>query len=139
MDYAMSASIFYNMNKVETRGRPKAFKSVEELQEKLDAYFADCAERKEPPFIMEMCVFLGICRDTLLEYQKDPIFSDSIKKAKVKCESAIERGILTGKMNAVAGIFNLKNNYGWKDKTEQTIDNRLSLNFDRSFAEKDED
>ena len=29
--------------------------------------------------------------------------------------------MLGNKVNPTAGIFNLKNNYGWRDKTEQDV------------------
>jgi hypothetical protein len=102
-------------------GRPAKWNSPEELSELIEAYFIDCKEREEPPMITEMCVFLDTTRETLLDYQSKEGFSDTIKRAKTRCEAAVEKGILLGKMNATAGIFNLKNNYGWKDKTEQDI------------------
>jgi len=102
-------------------GRPAKWNSPEELSELIEAYFIDCKEREEPPMITEMCVFLDTTRETLLDYQSKDGFSDTIKRAKTRCEAAVEKGILLGKMNATAGIFNLKNNYGWKDKTEQDI------------------
>ena len=41
---------------------------------------------------------------------------------------------MLGKANATFSIFNLKNNYGWKDKTEQEIDHKgLKILFDKSF------
>lgn len=102
-------------------GRPAKWNSPEELSELIEAYFIDCKEREEPPMITEMCVFLDTTRETLLDYQSKEGFSDTIKRAKTRCEAAVEKGILLGKMNATAGIFNLKNNYGWRDKTEQDI------------------
>jgi hypothetical protein len=102
-------------------GRPAKWNSPEELSELIEAYFIDCKEREEPPMITEMCVFLDTTRETLLDYQSKDGFSDTIKRAKTRCEAAVEKGILLGKMNATAGIFNLKNNYGWRDKTEQDI------------------
>ena len=41
-----------------------------------------------------------------------------IRDAKLKCQNWIEKSMMTGKTNPVAAIFNLKNNYRWKDKTE---------------------
>ncbi len=73
---------------------------------------------QQPYLIMDMCVHLGITRDTLLEYQKLEKFSDTIKKAKAKCEAYAERNLFIGK-NVAGSIFTLTNNYGWKNKTEQ--------------------
>lgn len=106
-------------------GRPPKFETVEELQKLLDKYFKDCDGRGEPPFIVEMCVFLDTTRETLSDYEAKPEFSDTIKRAKSKCEAAIEKGMLTGKLNATGCIFNLKNNYGWEDRRK--LDNTHDL------------
>jgi hypothetical protein len=45
-------------------------------------------------------------------------FIDTIKRAKDKVENSVEEGLLSGKYNATGAIFNLKNNYGWRDKQE---------------------
>lgn len=47
--------------------------------------------------------------------------SESIKKVKSILETRLNTGGLKGKLNPTMTIFNLKNNYGWKDKTEQDI------------------
>lgn len=106
-------------------GRPPKFESGEELQERIDAYFADCLERAEPPFITELCVWLDTSRKVLLEYEEKPEFSNTIKKAKQKCEAAIEKGMMLNKMNATGAIFNLKNNYGWEERFKN--DNAVEL------------
>lgn len=146
-------------------GRPLKFKSVKELQEKIDAYFADCdphpeqviryewhkktevvkdAKGKEkeievddrsvkPKEIIEWSMsnqkhytitglanFLQTSRETLINYENRDEFFDTIKAAKARCEEQWEN-LLIGS-NATGPIFNLKNNYGWKDKTELEAD-----------------
>jgi hypothetical protein len=104
-------------------GRPLIFQSVEDLEQQIQAYFEDCKQRKEPPFIVEMCNWLDISRNTLLDYSEGKgeraEFSDTIKRARQVCEQAVEKGMMTGTMNTTGCIFNLKNNYGWRDKIEQ--------------------
>lgn len=145
-------------------GRPLKFQSVKELQEKIDAYFADCdphpeqyiryewhqkteeytnskgkkATRKvddksiRPKEIVEWAMspqkhysitglanFLGTSRETLINYENRDEFFDTIKASKDKVEGYWEE-LLIGP-NAAGIIFNLKNNYGWKDKTEQDL------------------
>lgn len=81
-----------------------------------------------------LAVALGTTRETLLDYElgkhdgKDLTveqlaeneqiedFSDTIKEAKLRIYSDTEQQLYQGK--AVGAIFSLKNNYGWKDKTE---------------------
>jgi|VirMetMinimDraft_7_1064189.scaffolds.fasta_scaffold15322_5 hypothetical protein len=104
------------MNQV---GRPPKFASGEELESLIESYFADCEERKEPPFITEMCVWLDTSRKVLLEYEEKEEFRNTIKRAKQKCEAAIEKGMMLNKMNATGSIFNLKNNYGWEERIKQ--------------------
>jgi len=55
--------------------------------------------------------------------------SESIKKIKELFENRVNIGGLTNKLNAAMSIFNLKNNYGYKDRSEvdQNIKGTLSL------------
>lgn len=109
-----------------TNGRPMKFKSAEELQEKIDAYFARCEEKDDPLTITGLALALDTTRDTLMDYEGKDGFSDAIKKAKLKIEHAYElRNIKRG--NA-GDIFALKN-FGWKDKIESDIKLGGSVNI----------
>jgi len=55
--------------------------------------------------------------------KKYTMFSETIKKIKSILEERINRGGLEGKLNPTMAIFNLKNNYGWKDRQEVEVDN----------------
>ncbi len=130
-------------------GRPLKFKSVKELQEKIDAYFAECdphiveeeyveskhkdgelvsqevkfrkVKTKQVPYtITGLALALGTTRDLILDYEEKDEFSDTIKTAKQKCHNFAERKLFEA--NATGSIFNLKNNYGWKDRTEVEAD-----------------
>lgn len=102
-------------------GRPLKFQSVEELEQKIDAYFEDCKIKGSRPFITELAYWLDTSRETLCDYKEKPEFSDSLKKAKARCEIELERNLIEGKINPTGSIFNLKNNYGWKDRQETDI------------------
>lgn len=109
------------------RGRPNKITRDKELQEKIDKYFKDCDIKNEPYTITGLCIALDICRDTLCEYAKKEEFSDTIKKAKLRVENYLEKHLITD--NGTTGIiFNLKNNFGWKDKQE-------NINVDTSYEE----
>lgn len=126
-------------------GRPLKFKSVKDLQSKIDAYFDSCwdeiatekpAEIKDgkykeqeqkntriqvrPYTITGLALALDTTRETLLDYENKESraeYSDTIKKAKLRCHNFAEEQLFIGK--AAAGpIFNLKNNYGWKDQQQ---------------------
>lgn len=109
-------------------GRPLKFKSVEELQEKIDAYFAttghyvdkDGNDKFEPVTITGLALALGTSRETLVNYEERPEFFDAIKEAKTKCENFAERMLYMGK-SPTGAIFALKN-FNWTDKqvTEHT-------------------
>lgn len=98
-------------------GRPKSYNQVEKMKTKIDNYFNECNKNQEPYTITGLCIALDICRDTLSEYMKQDEFSDTIKKAKLKVENYLEKHLITD--TSTSGIiFNLKNNFGWKDKQE---------------------
>jgi len=105
-------------------GRPVKFASVEELQEKIDVYFADCKENRRPYTITGLALALDTNRQTLVNYEEKDEFFDTIKRAKSQCENYLEEGMLTNKLNSTASIFNAKNNYGWQDRTEATVINK---------------
>ncbi len=99
------------------KGRPKKYTEVEIMQQKIDKYFFECKQNNEPYTITGLCIALDVCRDTLNEYMKNGDFSDTIKKAKLKVENYLEKHLIC--YSSTTGIiFNLKNNFGWKDKQE---------------------
>jgi len=106
-------------------GRPDKWSSPEELQTLLQSYFDKCDEENEPYTITGLCLHLGTTREVLNNWGKDknihpkpPEMVAMIVEAKLRCEDWIVRKMLTGKANPIASIFNLKNNHGWKDKSE---------------------
>jgi hypothetical protein len=52
------------------------------------------------------------------KFKNNDEISESIKKIKNVFENRVNIGGLKGKLNPTMSIFNLKNNYGWRDKTE---------------------
>ena len=99
------------------------YKTQEQLQKGIDKYFKECDEDKRPYTISGLALSLGIDRSTLVRYTDRDLFATQIKEAKQKVQAQLEENALMGKGNAVFTIFNLKNNYGWKDSVEVN-DNR---------------
>lgn len=98
-------------------GRPPKYKKKEEIQELIDKYFCDCDKNDEPYTVTGLALALNISRQDLINYSNKEEFFDTIKKAKLKVENYLEKRLI--KDNSCTGIiFNLKNNYGWKDKQE---------------------
>lgn len=102
-------------------GRPLKFESVEQLETAIRNYFSNCDTNKRPKTITGLAIALDIDRKTIVNYAHKDEFFLTIKRARLQCENYVEEGLLTGKVPAAAGIFNLKNNYDWKDETHQNI------------------
>ena len=111
-----------------TMGRPLAFKSVKELEKAVDNYFAVDAHIDQGeglvylPTMSGLALSLGVDRKTVLNYSNKEDFFPTINKARCKIESFIETRLYGN--NVTGCIFNLKNNFGWKDRSE--IDNLSS-------------
>ena len=97
------------------------YKTAEELQKGIDRYFQECDEKEKPYTMSGLAFSLDIDRRTLTNYSNKESFFPLIKKAKQKVEQQLEENALMGKSNATFTIFNLKNNYGWQDKTEVQV------------------
>lgn len=61
--------------------------------------------------------------------------SDTIKRIDDILESRVNVAGLKGKSNPTMTIFNLKNNYGWKDKTETDITSKGEKIYDTKQIE----
>ena len=107
------------MNEVtKPRGRPLKFQSVEELQTKIDAFFAECEAKEEPFTITGLALALDTTRQCLINYEDRPEFLDAIKRAKLRVENDYEKAL---RKNGRAGdIFGLKN-FGWKDDANVNV------------------
>ncbi|HAT4117495.1 TPA: hypothetical protein I9Z52_002915 [Clostridium perfringens] len=118
-------------------GRPLKFKSPEELQAKIDAYYEWAKENKKHITITGLAWFLDTNRQTLIRYEEDDsellksvsedvrqAFRDTVKRAKARIEMEYEES-LYNKNSAVGAIFTLKNNYNYVDKQEvaQKVEN----------------
>ena len=134
-------------------GRPLKYKSVTELQEKIDEYFES---RKpeiindinghpmrdknghpiyelNPPTITGLALHLGFCsRQSFYNYEAKKDFLDTIKKARLRCEQYVENALMSNKVAPASGIFILKN-YNWTDKQDVEIndisDREININI----------
>ena len=119
-------------------GRPRAYKTVEELQIVIDKYFKDCEgkpltdsnneivyDKKGNPFIVGvkvptitgLALALGFTtRQALINYQERDEFVDTITRAKLIIEEATSQMLYT-RDGSNGAKFVLSNNYkGWADK-----------------------
>lgn len=109
-------------------GRPLAYQTVEELQEKIDAYFADRDTAERPYTIYGLALALDMDRKRLLQYEGRPAFCHAIKAAKERIRASVEDRIMAGQQNVAGLIFWLKNNAEWADKKE--IEHKGNMNVD---------
>ena len=105
------------MNEKHAGGRPPKYNTVEEMQEKIDDYFKQCDYSDRPYTITGLALALDMDRRTLLNYGEKEEFFPTIKKAKLRVENYLEERLIRD-TSCTGIIFNLKNNYGWKDKQE---------------------
>ncbi len=102
-----------------TAGRPPLYTSAEELQTIIDEYFADCEARDKPYTISGLAYVLDMSTESLRRYGEKEEFCATVRKAKLKVERYLEE-----RLDAAActgAIFNLKNNFGWKDQQDHTV------------------
>jgi hypothetical protein len=92
-------------------GRPLKFKTPEELEKKINDYFDQADEKGEPYVFAALALFLDTTRETISDYQEKDIFSDSIKKAKLRILAEKEKMLLRTNGQIAGVIFDLKNNY----------------------------
>ena len=70
----------------------------------------------EHPSFTGLAIYLDINKDTLTEYGNQADYSVPIKRAKQIIENYLESHLYGNNVTGI--IFNLKNNYGWKDRQE---------------------
>lgn len=114
------------------------YNTLDELQSGIDEYFDWCDNRIQhvyspksemvievinpAPYTMSgLARRLGLSRQGLLNYTKNELFFDAIKEARDKVQEDIETRLM--EKNATGAIFNLKNNFGWKDEKTTDIKN----------------
>lgn len=96
-------------------GRPREFKTEDDLKEAVNSYFQDTDE--EDLTITGLALALGFeSRQSIYDYEKHSEFSYVIKRARLLVENGYEKDLKHGKM---AAIFPLKN-MGWSDRQEIT-------------------
>lgn len=114
-------------------GRPRKYKTPEELDAAIDEYFRDCPDTYDvfvggeageitvpAPTITGLALYLGFCdRHSMYAYEELPEFSNSIKRARAIMVRIYEAEARFGR-NTAGAIFMLKN-FGYSDKQELEV------------------
>lgn len=125
-------------------GRPRKFNSPEELQAGIDAYFTgqdEKAARAEQAPIYSMhglAVALDTSRSTLLRYEDAPnqwsddpnvaeAFQCAVKRARERVAAWTEERLYHKGQHPASPIFSLKNNFGWKDEQQVSVNVGVAL------------
>lgn len=110
------------------------FKDEQELAKAINKYFENCDEKEKPYTMSGLALSLGIDRTTLINYGKRDSYSTLIKNAKLKVEEQLEESLYRLGNNSGV-IFNLKNNYGWKDQVEVETNKQELSKLDELLGE----
>lgn len=110
--------------------KPEKFDNVFDLEIAVDMYFMDCDERKVPYTVEGMAYALDMDRRTLLRYETEEThaeFNSSVRRAKQRVAQNLIEKAVTDRLNPALIIFLLKNNFGYVDKTETEVNNKIDI------------
>jgi hypothetical protein len=119
------------------RGRKPKFRKVEKMQKAIDEYFARCDNRaikvwdektqteimisKPAPYTMSgLASRLRMDRRSLVNYSNKRRFFPTIRDARERVHEDVETRSLETR-NEKGAIFNLKNNFGWRDESQTDV------------------
>jgi len=100
-------------------GRPKLYTDVAEVEAiiadyfKTEAYIGEGDNVIFAPTMSGLAYHLEMDRKSLLNYSNDEKFFLTIKRARDRVHTALEKRLYGNNVTGI--IFNLKNNFGWKD------------------------
>lgn len=107
-------------------GNIRRYQTPEEMLSVADQYFQQVEQLGKPATMAGLALALGFrSRGAMLTYRDDAAFSDLVAYLKLKMEQNIEERLISPDCKNVVGlIFAMKNNYGYADKQEVTMDSR---------------
>ena len=103
----------------------KPVKTNEEIAERLNEYFHDCVETGQIPTVEDMCLALGVTRNTVWTWehavQTNPERAEMVQKAKEILAAVDAKLVSEGKIPQVTYIFRSKNYFGMRDQQEVVL------------------
>lgn len=120
ISYRVPVVVTTATGEVDEEGNAKVVTKM--LREGADGVGAPVTQRKylEPPSVAALCLYLGISRDTWAEYGRSAAMAAAVERTRARLEAYLVAQLEGRHVQGV--IFNLKNNYGWKDKQEFGMD-----------------
>lgn len=96
------------------------------VEKRIGEYLTICYEDDMKPSVSGLALALGIDRSSLLRYRHGIIGKNEevrtiLKRAVDLLDQQMTDYMQNGKINPVAGIFLMKNNFGYQDKTEVVV------------------
>ena len=104
-------------------------RDVDAVRERIMWYFETCADNNMVATVAGMANALGVTRATLVNWGNQtrkknvPEYQEAVQDGMGVITELMETMMLTGKINPVAGIFLMKNNLGYTDTTEISLQN----------------
>lgn len=115
-------------------GRPRKYKTNEELEKIIKEYFESRPEIEWT--VTGLAMALDLDRKALIEYSEHDEFSYTIKKAKEKVQESYEKSLR--KNGRTGDIFALKN-FGWTDKQEVESENKnINMTYEEYLKKVDD-
>lgn len=108
-------------------GRPRKYATAEDFEKAVNDYFDSCDKRGAPYTIEGLAYACNIDRKTVVNYSNDEELFPIVKRARERILAQLSELAISGKGNAACIIFNLKNNYGYRDKQETELSGTLSF------------
>lgn len=119
-------------------GRPLKYKSAKQMQVIIDQYFDDCRDNYTEalageysckdritdnikPTVSGLAYVLDLTRNSLINYEGRPEFLRTVRQGRARIEQYLEQRLY--ETSPAGAIFNLKNNYGWRDEKHLTLEN----------------
>jgi hypothetical protein len=120
-----------NLPKIDTGNR-------EQVIERINWYFVKCQEYMVKPGVAGVCAAVGISREEWRNWGNGTYrdYKDIVARVRAILDSFMECYMQQGRINPVAGIFLMKNNFGYADKNEVVVTpNQNPLGEGKSFEE----
>jgi hypothetical protein len=112
-------------------GRPKKYKTAEELLSKINEYFSLCNSEQSMPSKAGLLYYLGFSHDSYWsQLRNKDEYKEVIEMTDKRMEAIWLDMAALNIVNPTIAKLNLSANYGYSEKTEQTVNTSITVNLD---------